>query len=266
MVIQDVLDLFSKVDGEIILKHYFNINKIDIVLNKNKKLEKKQEDLIYEIYKKYKRNYPLQYILGQWNFYGRDFFTEEGILIPRFETEILVEKILDLNIDFRNILEIGVGSGIISITLALEMEKSQIIGVDISQKAIDLANRNKEKFNVKNCKFIKSDLFSSVSRENKFDLIVSNPPYINLEDMDKLEEKLSYEPENALYGGKDGLDFYREIIEKSKDYLKSNGVIAFEIGYNQGESIKEILSNHNFMDIEIFKDYNDFDRCIIARR
>lgn len=266
MVIQDVLNLFGKVDGEIILKHYFNFNKIDIVLNKNKELEENQENLIYEIYEKYKKNYPLQYILGQWNFYGRDFFTEENVLIPRFETEILVEKILDLNIAFKNILEIGVGSGIISITLALEIEDSKIIGVDISQNAIDLANRNKEKFNVKNCEFIKSDLFSNVNKNLKFDLIVSNPPYINLEDMGKLEEKLSYEPEIALYGGEDGLDFYRAIIEGANEYLSSNGVIAFEIGYNQGESIKDILKERNFKDISIYKDYNDFDRCIIARR
>lgn len=266
MVIQDVLNRFGKTDGEIILNFYFNLNKLDIALNKNKNLTKEEEILIEKIYNKYKNNYPLQYILGEWNFYGRDFFVEEGVLIPRFETEILVEKILSLNTNFENILEIGVGTGIISLTLSLEIEDSNILGVDISTKAVNLANKNKEKLNVKNCKFILSDLYENVNSNKKFDLIVSNPPYINEEDMNELDKKLDFEPTNALYGGKDGLELYRKIIENSNNYLSKHGYIAFEIGYNQGSSIKSILEINNYDNIKIYKDYNGFDRCVIARR
>lgn len=265
MVIQDVLDKFGNVDGEIVLKHYLCLNKIDIVLNRNKELSKEEEKIISEVYEKYKNDYPLQYILGQWNFYGRDFFVKEDVLIPRFETEILIEKILDLKKGFENILEIGVGSGVISLTLGLEIENSNILGVDISKKAIDLSNKNKKKLNVNNCNFILSDVFENINPNEKFDLIVSNPPYIDEEDMKKLHRKLSFEPENALYGGIDGLDIYRRIIEDSRDYLNGRGYLAFEIGYNQGEKIKYLLEKNNYDNIKIYKDYNDFDRCIIAR-
>ncbi len=266
MVVDDVLKLFGKVDGELILEHYFKLNKLDIFLKRDKILSEDEEMIINEIYKKYKDDYPLQYILGQWNFYGRDFFVEEGVLIPRFETEILIEKILDIKEKFNNILEIGVGTGIISLTLAMELENCEILGVDISEQAIKLSKKNKEKFGIKNCKFIKSDMFKNIENCKKFDLIVSNPPYINGKDMKELHRKLDYEPQNALYGGEDGLDFYREIIEKSKDYLNEDGYLSFEIGYDQGEYLKDYLREYGFKNIKLYKDYNDFDRCIIARR
>ena len=216
MVIDDVLNIFGKVDGEIILKQYFNLSRLDIYLNKNRILNKKEENKILEVKELYLQDYPIQYILGKWNFYGRDFYVEEGVLIPRFETEILIEKILEENHNFNNILEIGIGTGIISITLALELKESNIVGVDISDKAINLANKNKTAFNISNCKFLKSNIYEAIEPSNSFDLIVSNPPYINFEDMEKLHRKLSYEPKEALYGGDDGLNFYREIIINSK--------------------------------------------------
>lgn len=266
MVVDDVIKLFGKVDGEIILDHYFKLNKLDIFLNRNKALSKEEESIIKKIYEQYKNDYPLQYTLGQWNFYGRDFLVEEGVLIPRFETEILIEKLLELKVKFTDILEIGVGTGIISLTLAMELKGSKIMGIDISEQAIRLANMNKEKYDIKNVEFFKSNLFENVENTTKFDLIVSNPPYINKEDMGKLDRKLDYEPENALYGGEDGLYFYRKIIEESKDYLTENGYLAFEIGYDQGEYLKEYLKINGFENIRLYKDYNGFDRCIIARR
>ncbi|MDL2310738.1 peptide chain release factor N(5)-glutamine methyltransferase [Peptostreptococcaceae bacterium OttesenSCG-928-C18] len=266
MVVNDVLKLFGDVDGVIILKYYFKMDKLFVYLNKDRVLEKEDEKLILNIYERYKKDYPLQYILGKWNFYGRDFYVEEGVLIPRFETEILVEKILELDSKIDDILEIGIGTGIISLTLALEKPNSRIIGVDISKLAIELATKNKEKYKVENCKFIESNVYSNVDSNDKFDLIVSNPPYINKDDMDKLDRKLDYEPVNALYGGEDGLDFYREIIKESVNYLKKDSYIALEIGYNQGKDIKKILETNKFKEIQVIKDYNDFDRCVIARR
>ncbi len=265
MVVDDVLKLFGKVDGEILLDSLFNMNKLTIFLDRNKELSKEEEKKVLEIYNKYKDDYPIQYLLGKWNFYGRDFLVEEGVLIPRFETEILVEKILELK-NIKDILEIGIGTGIISLTLALENPDFNITGLDISNKAVNLANRNKKTLGVTNSEFLVSDLFSNLESDNSYDLIVSNPPYINKEDMKKLHKKLDYEPRNALYGGEDGLYFYRDIIEGSTKYLKDNGYIAFEIGYNQADDISKILKNSRFKDIKVYKDYNDFDRCIIARR
>lgn len=263
MEINDIIKMFGKVDGELIIEKYFNFSKMEILLNRKKIIDETIQKNIEEDYKLYSSGYPLQYILGKWNFYGRDFYVKKDVLIPRFETEILIENILKLNRSFKNILELGIGTGIISLTLAMELENVNIVGVDISKSAIELSNRNKDKFNIKNIEFIESNLYSNVKR--KFDLIVSNPPYINKEDMKKLDKKLSHEPDLALFGGEDGLYFYKNIIKDANKYLNKGGYIAFEIGYNQKEDIIELLKDNKFKIIETIKDYNGFDRCIIGQ-
>ena len=218
-----------------------------------------------KIVEKRKQNYPLQYIFGKWEFYGLELFVDESALIPRFETEILVDEILKLDCKKDKILDIGCGSGAISLALADNLRKSQIYGIDISKEAINLSKRNKEKLNLKNVKFYESDIFSNVKEKN-FDIIVSNPPYIDDADMKTLEKELSFEPQNALYGGKDGLFFYREIIENSLDYLSEKGVMAFEIGYNQMEIISNLLIKKGFEILLKKKDFAGFDRIITAKR
>ena len=264
MKLEEILKKFGKVDGSFVIENIMGLSQTEIFFNQNETVPKDIEITIDEIFEKYSKDYPINYLIGKKNFYGRDFYLKDGVLIPRFETEILIENILNLGVDFENILDIGCGSGIISITLALEMPKSNVLGVDISKVALDVSNRNKEILKARNCEFKESNLFSSIN-EKKFDLIVSNPPYINKEDMEVLDESVKKEPELALFGGEDGLDFYKAIIEKSHDHLNENGYIAFEIGYNQGESIKELLSNNEYRDINLIKDYNGFDRCVIAR-
>lgn len=222
-------------------------------------------DEFLKIVEKRKQNYPLQYIFGKWEFYGLELFVDESALIPRFETEILVDEILKLDYKKDKILDIGCGSGAISLALADNLRKSQIYGIDISKEAINLSKRNKEKLNLKNVKFYESDIFSNVKEKN-FDIIVSNPPYIDDADMKTLEKELSFEPQNALYGGKDGLFFYREIIENSLDYLSEKGVMAFEIGYNQMEIISNLLIKKGFEILLQKKDFAGFDRIIIAKR
>ena len=167
-----------------------------------------------EIIKKRKQNYPLQYIFGKWEFYGLELFVDESALIPRFETEILVDEILKLDCKKDKILDIGCGSGAISLALADNLKKSYVYGIDINKEAIKLSNKNKEKLNLKNVDFFESDIFSNIKEKN-FDIIVSNPPYIDEIDMKTLEKELSFEPQNALYGGKDGLFFYKKIISGS---------------------------------------------------
>ena len=222
-------------------------------------------DEFLKIVEKRKQNYPLQYIFGKWEFYGLELFVDKSALIPRFETEILVDEILKLNCKKDKILDIGCGSGAISLALADNLRKSQIYGIDISKEAINLSKRNKEKLNLKNVKFYESDIFSNVKEKN-FDIIVSNPPYIDDADMKTLEKELSFEPQNALYGGKDGLFFYREIIENSLDYLSEKGVMAFEIGYNQMEIISNLLIKKGFEILLQKKDFAGFDRIIMAKR
>ena len=198
-----------------------------------------------EIIEKRKQNYPLQYIFGKWEFYGLELFVDESALIPRFETEILVDEILKLDCKKDKILDIGCGSGAISLALADNLKKSYVYGIDINKEAIKLSNKNKEKLNLKNVDFFESDIFSNIKEKN-FDIIVSNPPYIDEIDMKTLEKELSFEPQNALYGGKDGLFFYKKIISGSLDYLSANGVLAFEIGYNQMKIISNLLIENGF--------------------
>lgn len=264
MKLKEILEKFGTVDGSFLIENLLGLSKTEIFFNHNMDVPKEVEKKIDEIYEKYLKDYPINYLIGKKNFYGRDFYLEEGVLIPRFETEILIEKILELDVDFKRILDIGCGSGIISLTLALEIPNSSVLGIDISTKALSVSNKNKDDLKVKNCRFKKSNLFESIEGES-FDLIVSNPPYINAKDMEELDNKVKKEPELALFGGEDGLYFYREIIKKSHKYLNENGYIAFEIGYNQGQSVKELLSFNGYKDITLIKDYNGFDRCVIAR-
>jgi len=186
-------------------------------------------------------------------------------LIPRFETEILVDEILKMDCNKDKILDIGCGSGAISLALADNLINSYIYGIDISEDALTLSKKNKEKLELKNVEFFKSDIFSNV-KDNNFDIIVSNPPYIDEVDMKTLEKELSFEPQNALYGGKDGLFFYREIITDSLNYLSNNGILAFEIGYNQMEDISNLLIDNGFEILFQKKDFAGFDRIIIAKR
>lgn len=218
-----------------------------------------------EIIEKRKQNYPLQYIFGKWEFYGLELFVDESALIPRFETEILVDEILKLDCKKDKILDIGCGSGAISLALADNLKKSYVYGIDINKEAIKLSNKNKEKLNLKNVDFFESDIFSKVD-EKHFDIIVSNPPYIDDAEMKTLEKELSFEPQNALYGRQDGLFFYREIIINSLDYLSEKGVLAFEIGYNQMEIISNLLIENGFEILLQKKDFAGFDRIIIGKR
>lgn len=207
---------------------------------------------------------PLSYIIGNTEFYGREFNVNENVLIPRPETEILVEKVIaDIKHFDRQIrvLDLCTGSGIIGITLALETN-SKVVCSDISTGAIDVATSNKNKLNA-NVEIIKSDLFSKI--QGKFDIIVSNPPYIKSADMLKLDSTVKdYEPHLALDGGDSGLEFYKKIINQAPNYLNPNGKLYFEIGIEQSGDITELL-NKDFKNINIVKDYNKIDRVIIGQ-
>lgn len=261
MKIKDILEKNNN-DLIIALTYLLNTNKNLLFLNKEEALDEKIENELKIIDDKINEGYPLQYAIGKWNFYGLDLLVDKRALIPRYETEILVDLIINDNSNNKKILDIGTGSGAISLALSKNLKDSKIIGVDISKNAIDLANENKIKLNINNVEFKESDIFSNI--DDKFDIIVSNPPYINKEDFEKLDKKLYYEPQNALYGGEDGLYFYKKIIKNAKNFLNKNGKIYLEIGYNQKDSISNLLEEYGYKQIKSYKDFNDFDRIIKA--
>lgn len=194
-----------------------------------------------------------------------DFIVDENVLIPRIDTEILVEKLID-EINSRSesveVLDIGTGSGAIAITIAKET-KAKVTAVDVSPKALEIAKRNAE-LNQVNVEFILSDLFENVG--GCFDIIVSNPPYIESAEIDKLmPEVKDFEPILALDGGETGLKFYEKIVNSAPKFLKSNGKLFFEIGYNQGESVPNLMKG-KFKNIKVIKDYSNNDRVVIGEK
>ncbi len=209
---------------------------------------------------------PLAYIIGKKEFMNLEFLVNHNTLIPRPDTEILVSYLIDKYKDKKvKILEIGIGSGCISISLGKYIKDSKIIGVDISQEANEVASKNLKKHNLEGkISFYKSDLFSSIE-EKSFDIIVSNPPYIEKDTIKTLiEEVKDNEPILALDGGVSGLDFYEKITKESISYIKENGLLIFEIGYNQGVEVSNILKNNNYSNIEIIKDYSGNDRVVLG--
>lgn len=209
---------------------------------------------------------PIQQIIGQAFFYGRKFFVNEHTLIPRPETELLVENVLNVAGEFKNsqILDIGTGSGCIPITLALENKAIFAHSVDISKEAIVMAEKNAIFHNVREqVKFYQSDLFENVNDE--FDIIVSNPPYIPLKDKETLQiEVRDFDPPSALFAkDEDGVEFYEKIAVEAKNYL--NGYLFFEIGIDQSEKVKKILKTNNYTDIKVIKDFNSIDRIVCAK-
>lgn len=218
-----------------------------------------------EILERRKNGEPLQYILNSAYFYGREYFVDRGVLIPRKDSEIPCEKIINLikKNKLKDFLEIGVGSGCFSLTVNLETGINAK-GVDISDDALKVAEINNERLNG-SCNFFKSDLFSNV--DEKFDIIYSNPPYIKSDVIDTLQREVrDFEPRLALDGGEDGLKFYRDIAKAATLYLKEEGYLAFEIGYDQRADIENILRENNFINIESFKDYGGKDRVVVGVR
>ena len=235
-----------------------------ILTNLKTHLDEKTEREFLDIINRREKNEPIQYILKSANFYGREFYVDERVLIPRNETELSVEKILKIanEKDFHKILEIGAGSGAICVTLALESKSLKVFASDISEDALEVVKINREKYHAENLKLIKSNLFENISES--FDIIFSNPPYIKTAEIENLQKEVGFEPKLALDGGDDGLNFYREITKKSCEYLKKGGFLCFEIGYDQGEDVKKILRENSYKNIEILKDFQGYDRVITA--
>lgn len=254
-LLQNITHIPNK-EVEILIQYLLDKNTIWLHLNYHDEFT--EEKALEKLVQKRAQDYPLEYLIGKASFYGETFLTQEGVLIPRPETEILVEKSIDMlkNIQGKKrVLEIGTGSGIISVMLALLVEEIEIVAVDINEKALSLAQENANKHNVQNrISFIKSDLFENVVGE--FDMCISNPPYIANDYV--LPKNVSYEPSNALFGGEVGDELLKEIINyTSKHNIK---YLCCEMGYDQEKPLKEYLKNFDTKTVEFYKDYAQFDR------
>ena len=264
----------ARLDAEYIFAHILKVSRVTLTLSLNKRIEEEDKNKIREMLVARGRDRkPLQYLLGEWEFYGYPFKVDERVLIPRADTEILVEqcKYLMGDIVIPKIVDIGTGSGAIAISLGKELPNAHVLGIDISEGALTLANENRDLNKAQNVKFIRSDIFSTLRDEKyknvKFNLIVSNPPYIPTEEYKTLmPEVLKYEPKNALTDDGDGYYFYEKISKEAKEFLTKDGYLAFEVGYNQAEKVAEFMRENNFDVISIVKDYGGIDRVVIGKR
>lgn len=257
----------------ILLTDILKQSKEYLVINNTKELSLQEEKEFKEKIEKLKSGYPIQYITNKQFFRNCEFYVDENVLIPQPDTEILVEEAIKILKEkfFQknkiNILDLCTGSGAIIVSLGKELEKISekynFYGTDISEKAIEIAQKNANSNNV-NVKFYLGDLFESINVNEKFDLIVSNPPYIETNVIKTLSLEVQKEPIIALDGGITGLDFYKRIAKESKKFLTTKGYLILEIGYNQMEAVCSILKNNNFKIISRVKDYANNDRVIVA--
>lgn len=259
----------ARLDAEYIFAYVLGVKRISLMLNFDEEISEENKNLIRQyIVRRGKYREPLQYIVKEWEFYGYPIKVDGRVLIPRQDTEILVEQCIFLMKEKENpkILDIGTGSGAISIALAKELPESEVLGLDVSDDALKMAVINRELNNVSNLKFLKSDVFQHV-REKNYDLIVSNPPYIPVEEYNELmPEVKEYEPRMALTDGGDGYYFYKKISEESVNYLKNGGYLAFEVGYTQGETVSQLMEKNGFQIIGRVADYGGIERVIIGRK
>jgi release factor glutamine methyltransferase len=262
-------------EAEILFSEIFNCDRLSLYLDKDLFVNKDKASRISSVLKRRIYGEPIQYILGKTEFMGFEFKLTKNVLIPRPETEIVVETAIKYSYNVPsapctvNILDIGTGSGCIAVSLAKNLNNVKITAIDISAEALEVARYNASWNNViDKIKFIKSDLFTNYEAiNNKYEIIVSNPPYIKSGEIENLAPELAYEPRIALDGGGDGLDFYRKIIGPAAHYLVGGGFLILEIGYGQKEALEGIFQKSlGFEIIEVVGDYNNINRAIVARK
>lgn len=278
MIIQEILKnaIFKLNDNKIsdavqkariLLAYTLNVNKEYLVAHNSDEIKEKNVYKYNECIDRLINNVPLQYITNHQEFMKLNFYVDENVLIPRADTEILVEEVISnckQNVEKNyKILDLCAGSGAIGISISKYITNSYVLCTDISDKAIEVARKNAELNKIDNIKFMQSDMFKNV--EGKFDIIVSNPPYIKKDIISSLDKEVQNEPIIALDGGDDGLNFYRIIVDEAYNYLNENGKLFLEIGYDQKNEVIEIINqNGKYKDIYSKKDLYGNDRIIVA--
>lgn len=257
-----------KLKARLLMQFILNQTRQYLMVYDEKKLTQEQEEKYLEAVEQLVNGIPLQHITHRQEFMKMDFYVNKQVLIPRPDTEVLVEEVIQIakKINAKKILDLCTGSGAIAVSLAKYIENSQIIAVDISQEALNIAKLNAKKHQVdKQITFIQSDLFDDLPKE-KYDMIVSNPPYIKKEMIKTLDEEVQKEPHIALDGGYDGLDFYRKIIHQSYEFLKYKGFLCLEIGYDQKIDVIELIEQEEkYIDTYGKKDLYGNDRVIVTK-
>jgi len=254
---------------EIILCNILNVERLQLYLDGEQLLNNDILDKFNQIVEKRVTRYPLQYILKEAWFYGRSFFVSPAVMVPTPETEILCESAMRFirckDIACPRILDIGVGSGVISVTLANELSDCSIVSLDISNEAIDIAKKNAEKLGGREkIEFRQSDFFSALKSDEKFDLILSNPPYISHEEYTDLPPEVLADPKVSLVAENDGLSAIESLVKDAPNFLNNDGRLMFEIGYNQAERVSKLTeTDHRYKSIVQLKDLNDIDRVVI---
>ncbi len=257
-------------DAEVLLRNVLDISRAEILTSPELLVSDESFTKFQEMLSMRKKFKPIQYILHTVEFMSLDFYVNENVLIPRGDTEILVEYgISEINKNgYKNILELGTGSGCISVSVAANCQDVNVVAVDISQEALEVARKNAAEHLVGDrIEFLHGDLFEPLGNvEHKFDLILSNPPYIRQLDIETLGENVKlYEPRLALDGGLDGLFFYKKISESAKKYLReTGGMIIFEVGHDQADEVSEILRNLGYQ-TEVVRDLASIERVVVAR-
>lgn len=277
-LLQDGINLIKKrdyinptLDVQLILSYLLNKDKIYLILHKDEVVEEEVANKFFTMVNRRNEGYPLQYMTNSQEFMGLELYIREGVLVPRPDTEILAEKIINIakQPDFIDkklrILDIGTGSGAIAVSLGYYLDNSEVTAIDISKKAVEIAEINVKKHNLTNVSIFESDIFEDTFLLNKkYDVVVSNPPYIEEDTIPQLMTEVSrYEPKIALDGGPDGLDYYRRIAAVFKRVHSDNSILSVEIGSNQRYKVMEIFKNINILTrIECDKDLSGNDRVV----
>lgn len=253
---------------KLLLEHFANYGAKDIIMGK--KLTADKLHIVKEKAElRAKTHQPIQHIIGFAHFMGEKFIVNPDVLIPRDETEILVRKAIEIinENNFKMALDVGTGSGCVACMIAKNCD-CQIIGLDISNNALNTALDNASRLNLYNrAIFRKSDIFSNVKPREKFDIIVSNPPYIPISEKNNLQKEVSFDPEQALFANDEkGIEFYEKITKGAPDILNENGYLLFELGIGQAEDVKGIMQNNGFENIQIIKDLAGIDRVICGKK
>jgi len=260
----------SRLNAEILLAEILGIKRLELYLKYDKPLTQSETDKYREFIVRRSKGEPLQYITGHTEFYGHDFLVNPTVLIPRNDTEILVEHAIDFIQKSEKkftVLDIGTGSGNIAICISMHCPNVELYAIDISHGAIELAKKNAARNDLLgNICFIEGDIKNYDFLDKKFDLIISNPPYISLNGFNELQREVhEYEPRIALTDESDGLKYFKVISKEAREILNNNGLLMFEVGYDQSESVKEILLENSFEEISVIKDYSKIDRVVQAR-